>query len=170
MRLRVTLALAGVLLLAGVVAPLLLSPARPSEAQAPRQPIQFSHRLHAGDYQIACQYCHADARRSSYAGIPSVKRCMGCHQIVGAARPEVQKLQAFWKDSRPIEWVRIHKVAGFVHFPHKRHVAAGLACQACHGPVETMVEVEQVAPLTMGWCVTCHTERQAPLDCVACHH
>ena len=59
---------------------------------APRQPVPFSHKLHAGDYRIDCQYCHAEARRSAYAGIPSIKRCMGCHQIVGAQRPEVQDL------------------------------------------------------------------------------
>jgi hypothetical protein len=141
-----------------------------SVAQGPKQPIAFSHKLHAGDFQIDCQYCHADARRSPYAGIPSVKRCMGCHQIAGVQRPEVQKLQAVWKDGRPIAWVRVHKLAGFVYFPHQRHVQKGVACQECHGPVQTMVEVAQVAPLTMGWCIQCHAERKGPLDCVTCHH
>jgi hypothetical protein len=143
-------------------------------APAPRQPILFSHKIHAGDFQIDCQYCHADARRSAYAGLPSVQRCMGCHRIVASRDPELQKevekLREYWKDARPVEWTRVHKVAGFVHFPHKRHVQVGLACQQCHGPVEGMTEVAQVAPLTMGWCVACHAERQGPLDCVACHH
>ena len=167
MRLRVRLGLAG---LSGAVVSLSVELAIAGVVEAPRQPILFSHKLHAGDYKIDCQYCHADARRSSYAGIPSVKRCMGCHQIVAAAKPEVQKLQAHWKDGRPVPWVRIHKVPGFVHFPHKRHVEVGLACQTCHGPVQAMAEVAQVAPLTMGWCVSCHAERRGPLDCVACHH
>jgi hypothetical protein len=147
---------------------------QPPVAPAPAQPILFSHKIHAGDFKIDCQYCHADARRSAYAGLPSVKRCMGCHQIVASRDPvlqkEVDKLRAYWKDARPVEWVRVHKVAGFVYFPHKRHVQAGLQCQQCHGPVETMTEVAQVAPLTMGWCVACHAERQGPLDCVVCHH
>jgi hypothetical protein len=158
--------------LAGVAAAVLsiLALAPDSGAQGPKQPILFSHKLHAGDFQLDCQYCHADARRSSYAGIPSMKRCMGCHQITGAQRPEVQKLQAIWKEGKPIEWVRVHKLAGFVHFPHQRHVQRGLACQECHGPVQTMAEVAQVAPLTMGWCVQCHAERKGPLDCVTCHH
>jgi hypothetical protein len=96
---------------------------------------------------------------------------MGCHKIVAAqGNPEVQKLHQYWTKREPIPWVRIHKLAGFVHFPHKRHVQAGLPCQSCHGAVETMQRVAQVAPLTMGWCVSCHAERQAPLDCVVCHH
>jgi class III cytochrome C family protein/cytochrome c7-like protein len=143
-------------------------------APAPKQPILFSHKIHAGEFKIDCQYCHADARRSSFAGLPSVKRCMGCHQIVASKdaelQKEVEKLRGLWKEARPIEWVRIHKLAGFVYFPHKRHVAKGLACQQCHGEVQTMTEVAQVAPLTMGWCVSCHAERQGPLDCVVCHH
>jgi hypothetical protein len=143
-------------------------------APAPKQPILFSHKIHAGDFKIDCQYCHADARRSTFAGIPSVKRCMGCHQIVASKdaelQKEVEKLRTHAKESRPVEWVRIHKLAGFVYFPHKRHVQTGLACQQCHGEVQTMTEVAQVAPLTMGWCVSCHAERKGPLDCVMCHH
>ena len=145
-----------------------------AEVSAPRQPILFNHKIHAGDYKIDCQYCHADARRSSYAGIPSVRRCMGCHQIVASQdaelQKEVEKLKGYWKDARPIEWVRIHKTPGYVQFPHKRHVEVGLACQACHGPVQAMAVAAQVAPLTMGWCISCHAERKGPLDCVTCHH
>ena len=147
----------------------------PSPIAAPvKQPILFSHKIHAGEFKIDCQYCHAEARRSTFAGLPSVKRCMGCHQIVASRdaelQKEVEKLRAHWKDGRPVEWARIHKVAGYVYFPHKRHVQTGLACQECHGAVQEMTEVAQVAPLTMGWCVSCHAERKGPLDCVVCHH
>ena len=140
-------------------------------APAPVQPIEFSHAIHAGSYGIDCQYCHADARRGVFAGVPSVARCMGCHKIVAAqGNPEVQKVHEYWNRKQAIPWVRVHKLAGFVYFPHKRHVQVGLACQACHGPVETMQRLAQVAPLTMGWCVSCHAERRGPLDCVVCHH
>jgi mono/diheme cytochrome c family protein len=140
-------------------------------APAPVQPIEFSHAIHAGSYGIDCQFCHADARRGVYAGLPSVARCMGCHKIVAAkGNPEVQKVHEYWNRKQAIPWVRIHKLAGFAYFPHKRHVQVGLACQTCHGPVETMQRVAQVAPLTMGWCVACHAERRGPLDCVVCHH
>jgi mono/diheme cytochrome c family protein len=141
-------------------------------APAPVQPIEFSHIVHAGSYRIDCQYCHADARRSPYAGLPSVERCMGCHKIVAAqGNPEVLKIKEnYWDKKQPIPWVRIHKLAGFVYFPHKRHIQVGLRCQECHGPVERMQRVAQVAPLTMGWCIACHAERRGPLDCVTCHH
>jgi hypothetical protein len=178
MRRRVREVLAGFLVSIGAVL-VAGHAAAPANAQAPiapapKQPILFSHKIHAGDFKMDCQYCHADARRSTFAGLPSVKRCMGCHQIVASKdaelQKEVEKLRTHWKDGKPIEWVRIHKVAGFVYFPHKRHVQGGLACQQCHGAVQTMTEVAQVAPLTMGWCVSCHAERKGPLDCVVCHH
>ena len=99
---------------------------------------------------------------------------MGCHQIVASKdaelQKEVEKLRGLWKDAKPVEWVRIHKLAGFVYFSHMRHVQVGLACQQCHGEVQAMTELAQVAPLTMGWCVSCHAERKGPLDCVVCHH
>jgi mono/diheme cytochrome c family protein len=140
-------------------------------APAPVQPIEFSHAIHAGSYGIDCQFCHADARRGVFAGLPSVARCMGCHKIVAAqGNPEVQKIHDHWNRREAIPWVRIHKLAGFVYFPHRRHVQANLECQTCHGPVETMQRVAQVAPLTMGWCVNCHSERRGPIDCVVCHH
>lgn len=165
------------------------------QAAAPVQPIAFSHELHAGQYKIDCQYCHADARRSEYAGIPSVSRCMGCHRITAAGRPEIQKLTAFFNEQKSIPWLRVFKVPEYVYFPHKPHVRAGVGCQTCHGPIETMAVVEaktgqnmvndllnlvglawSSTPLTMGWCVECHTTMnentgtKAPLECMTCHH
>jgi len=69
----------------------------------------------------------------------------------------------------PIEWVRVHRVPDFVTFDHRSHVTAEVACQTCHGPVETMERVRQDATLLMGWCVNCHRAQQATLDCGACH-
>jgi Cytochrome c7 and related cytochrome c len=164
--------------------------------EAPAQPIFFSHLIHAGKYQIPCQYCHAGARRSRAAGLPSVERCMGCHKIVGAQdNPEIGKIHDYWRRGQPIPWVRIFKVPEFTYFPHKAHVQAGVACQTCHGPIERMRVVgAETGPrlgndlmnlvglrppppvLTMGWCVDCHRREnatrgtRAPLDCVTCHH
>ncbi len=137
---------------------------------APTQPIPFSHKLHAGDKQIPCQYCHSSARRSSSAGIPSTNTCMGCHRNVVSDRPNIQKITEAYMKNEPIEWVKVHDLPDYVRFPHKRHVAAGLACQDCHGKVESMDVVEQVAPLQMGWCISCHTEKNAPKTCFTCHY
>ena len=150
----------------------------------PQQPIAFSHKLHAGQKKIDCQYCHAYARRSIEAGIPTVSRCMGCHQYIGVQKPEIQKLTInYWLKKQPIPWVNIYRVPGYVYFPHKRHIAAGLRCQECHGPVETMEQVYlyqsprfKNTTLQMGWCLECHESKsaatglqRAPTDCITCH-
>lgn len=163
---------------------------------APAQPIFFSHLIHAGSFQIPCQYCHSDARRSEYAGLPSVERCLGCHKIIGAQdNPEIAKIHRYWERKQAIPWVRVFKVPEFTYFPHKPHVRANVACQTCHGPVELMRVVgastgrhlkndllnlvgfrPAAPPLSMGWCVDCHRAEnrtrgtRAPLDCVTCHH
>ena len=111
------------------------------------QPIFFSHVIHAGAFQIDCQYCHTGARRSSAAGMPSVERCMGCHKIVAAqGNPEVQKLHGYWERKEPIPWVRVFKVPEHAKFVHKNHIQAGLPCQTCHGRIEAMEQV--AAPVT----------------------
>lgn len=178
-----------------VLTALVLSASLPAaQARGSAQPINFPHTVHVQTYQIDCQYCHADARRSAYAGLPSVTRCMGCHMITAADRPEIKKLAEYAAQGRPIPWERVYKVPEFVYFPHKAHVRAEVRCQTCHGPVETMTTVVATTgptlmndlmnlagmrpagpPLTMGWCVECHraqraTGGSAPLDCVACHH
>lgn len=137
----------------------------------PQQPIEFSHKIHAGDNGIHCMYCHVQARRSPTAGVPSVNKCVSCHQIVAKDRPQVRKLMEYWADQQPIPWVRVHDLPDFVYFPHKRHVQAGVACQTCHGPVETMQRVERVAPMKMGWCLDCHKDHEVQngLDCWTCH-
>lgn len=138
--------------------------------RAPGQPIAFSHRVHAGDYRIDCLYCHSAARISPVASIPSVQTCMGCHKKVAEKAPEVEKVKGYWDREEPIPWARVHKLPEFTRFTHKRHVRAGVACQTCHGRVERMERIEQVASLKMGWCISCHEQRGATKDCLACHH
>lgn len=157
------------------------------QSYEPLQPIAFSHRLHAGELQVACLYCHSGAERSRHAGIPAASTCMNCHRFVTATRgavraedqqakterrvprrvvsAEIQKLYDAVNQQRPIQWVKVHNVPDFVYFDHRPHVNAGVACQACHGPVETMERVRQVNGLGMGWCVNCHRNvNRAGLD------
>ena len=179
----------------------------------PAQPIAFSHRLHAGEMQIACMYCHAAAEVSRHAGIPPVGTCMNCHRYVsaplGALRaedelakkenrkprplvsPEIQKVYNALalngnmardprKTPEPIVWTRVYRLPDFAYFNHSAHVTVGVACQQCHGPVETMDRVKQVPDLTMGWCVNCHRTASASgvasmpvhpsTDCSTCHY
>lgn len=137
----------------------------------PLQPINFSHQIHAGLYQIDCLYCHSNARKSASAGVPSVNKCVGCHELVVPDRPQIRLVMEYWENQEPIPWVKVHDLPDFVHFPHNRHVAAGLECQECHGPVETMDVVSRQAPVEMGLCLTCHRDHQVEfgLDCLTCH-
>src|SRR2546428_2567206 len=111
---------------------------QPAVAKPSIQPITFPHSLHVQTHKMDCQYCHSDARRSEYAGLPSVARCMACHKIAGAALPEVKKLAAYYARGEPIPWGRVNKLPEFTYFPHKAHIRASVTCQTCHGSVETM--------------------------------
>ena len=159
----------------------------------PVQPIAFSHRIHAGDNKIDCNYCHSSARNSKTSGIPSTNVCMNCHMMIdgseitdestgqlkyeGEPSPEIAKIYASvgWDvndkkyiegyEQKPIKWVRIHNLPDLAYFNHAQHVTAGKQeCQTCHGPVEEMDEVFQNAELTMGWCIECHRETKVDVD------
>ena len=181
----------------------------------PVQPIAYSHRLHAGELQIDCQYCHYGAESSRHAGIPPASICMNCHANVTAGFDDVLRerelaerenreprqivspklrvlydavgldadLQPTGEPGTPIEWVRVHNVPDFVYFDHRVHVARGLACETCHGPVQSMERIRQFADLSMGWCMDCHrasaptavtagepAQEHASTDCAVCHY
>ena len=125
----------------------------------PEQPIAFSHKLHAGTYQINCNYCHTGVFKAKSANIPSVNICMNCHNTIKKDSPEIQKLYAAAETKTPIEWVRVHNLPDLAYFNHSQHVnVGGIECQTCHGPVQEMEVVYQYAELTMGWCINCHRE------------
>ncbi|AIM35823.1 cytochrome C [Sphingobacterium sp. ML3W] len=148
----------------------------------PVQPIKFSHQLHAGVNKIECQYCHGGAFKSKNASIPSANVCMNCHNTItgsehydGEISPEIAKIyraldwnpetRAYGNNPKPIQWVRIHNLPDFAYFNHSQHVTvAGVECQTCHGPIETMEEVYQYSPLTMKWCVDCHQTTDVKSD------
>lgn len=139
------------------------------------QPIPFPHIVHAGQFEIDCQYCHFSAERSVDAGIPPVKTCIGCHTLVAgrteSAQAAIQQVRDYDARGEAIPWTRIYKIADHAHFPHVRHINAGVDCTECHGQVQEMGVIEEVAqPLVMGWCVTCHRERDVSTDCTVCHY
>ncbi|MFQ5736758.1 MAG: cytochrome c3 family protein [Thermodesulfobacteriota bacterium] len=137
----------------------------------PVQPINFSHKIHAGDNKVPCLYCHVFAERSRVSGVPNVQRCMGCHKIIKTDSPEIQKVAAYWDNKEPIPWIKVHNLPDHVYFPHKRHVRAGVQCTNCHGDIASMPRVKRVSSLKMGWCLGCHTKRGVKngRDCWTCH-
>ena len=163
---------AALLLLLGASGATLRSsqPAAGAPDGADAGPIAFSHETHVNTAGLDCQFCHAYARRGPVAGLPPLSRCAGCHRFVRPDSPDVARLLARFDAGEPLVWPRIHDLPDHVRFTHKRHVRAGIACSACHGDVGRMQLAEQTAPLTMGWCVSCHEAQQASIDCLTCHH
>ena len=145
-------------------------PAGDPPAAGSAAPIAFSHEAHVSGAGLDCQFCHAYARRGPLAGLPPVSRCAGCHRFVLPDSPEIARLLASFDAGEPLVWPRVHDLPDHVRFTHKGHLRAGVACGACHGDVGSMQLAEQIAPLTMGWCVSCHEARQAAIDCLTCHH
>lgn len=144
----------------------------------PEQPIKFSHKLHAGDNGIDCQYCHNSASYSKSAGIPSPNLCMNCHTYIQEGpqygKEEIAKIYAaldfdpvtktYGPNQKPIKWVKVHNLPDHVYFNHSQHVTVGkIACQKCHGPVETYTVGRQHESLTMGWCINCHRETKVQM-------
>lgn len=155
----------------------------------PEQPIKFSHKVHAGDNKIDCNYCHSSARHSKTSGIPSLNVCMNCHKAIDGSNgktfmyngkeysmtEEIQKIydyldydketQTYGDNPTPVKWIKVHNLPDHVFYSHEQHVTVGeQKCQTCHGPVEEMDVVEQYSPLTMKWCIECHKETAVSID------
>jgi mono/diheme cytochrome c family protein len=131
------------------------------QGYAPKQPIAFSHKIHAGQYEIDCKYCHVGVMKGKSATIPSVNICMNCHnqikQGTNTGEGEISKITRAFNENKPIEWVRIHNLPDLAYFNHAQHVnVGGIECQTCHGPIQEMDVVRQHSLLTMGWCIDCH--------------
>ena len=127
----------------------------------PAQPIAFSHKIHAGQYEIDCNYCHTGVNISKSANIPSVNICMNCHNAIETDKPEIQKILTAYEENKPIEWVRVHNLPDLSYFNHAQHVkVGGIECETCHGPIKEMDVVYQYSELTMGWCINCHRETE----------
>lgn len=140
---------------------------------APEQPVAYSHKTHV-ESGIQCLYCHAQAARSSVAGVPSVERCMGCHEVIAAEDEAVQRVAQYWDRGQPIPWARVNRQPDFVYFSHRPHLGHGVSCESCHGDVGSMEETRPVLSMDMGWCLECHLAQEPEdvkrlVDCIACH-
>jgi hypothetical protein len=155
----------------------------------PEQPIQFPHNIHVG-LQIQCLYCHPGAQRQASAGLPTQQKCWACHgqlrKYSDPAAPvalnlwptELQKLAGYVERNEPIPWVPVYQVPDHVHFNHRPHIAAGFACETCHGDMSKKTVATVGETVNMGWCINCHLEnsvedplkRTKLIDCATCHY
>ena len=122
------------------------------------QPVPFSHEHHVGGLGIDCRYCHTTVEQSSFAGMPSSKTCMSCHSQIFVDAPMLEPVRTSFQLDRSIPWVRVHDLPDFAYFDHSIHVAKGIGCASCHGPVDRMPLMWQDASLLMEWCLACHRE------------
>lgn len=135
------------------------------QGYAPDQPIKFSHKLHAGYYDIQCQYCHTGVEKDKHANIPSANICMNCHNAIKTTSPEIQKIYQAIENDQPIQWVRVHNLPDLSYFNHAQHVKVGkIECETCHGDIKNMEVVQQHSLLTMGWCIDCHRKTEIQTD------
>ncbi|MGH9341777.1 MAG: cytochrome c3 family protein [Acidobacteriota bacterium] len=132
------------------------SPEYTAVGYQPEQPVPFSHQLHVGELQMDCRYCHSSVEVSSVASVPPTQTCMNCHQLVARDSEALAPVRDSFQSGFPIEWIRVHKVPEYAYFNHSAHINAGIGCSSCHGDVSRMVEIRQVEPLSMSWCLDCH--------------
>lgn len=149
-------------------------PVERARGYKPEQPIAFSHVTHVQKNQMECQYCHWSVTKSSYAAIPEVETCMGCHSYVlgqtEEQKTEISKIKEYWDKGEPIPWTKVTVMPNYQKFNHKRHVKAGQACHSCHGQIPEMEVVERVSSMKMGWCISCHRDQGSSIDCYTCHY
>jgi hypothetical protein len=154
------------------------SPAYTDVGYMPRQPIAFSHALHAGELEVDCRYCHASVEVSPVASLPPTTTCMNCHSLVARDSEALEPLRDSIDSGEPIRWVRVHNLPDYAFFDHSVHIGAAIDCTRCHGDIAAMEEVRQTETLSMRWCLDCHRHppdsavleaSTGPVDCTACH-
>ena len=149
------------------------------EGYAPEQPINFSHKIHAGQNAINCVYCHSGVEKSKISNVPSANVCMNCHKAIQegpvAGKKEIAKIYAaldydpakdtYGPNPKPIKWIKVHQLPEHAYFNHAQHVTVGKQeCTTCHGPIAEMDTVRQFTPLTMGWCIDCHRKTEVKME------
>ncbi len=132
------------------------SPKTTDVGYQPKQPVPYSHALHAGELGIDCRYCHSTVDKSAFAALPATATCMNCHARVRNESPNIAKLKESMASGEAIRWKKVNDLPDYVYFDHSAHVNNGVGCVSCHGRVDTMVEVRQTETLSMGFCLDCH--------------
>src|SRR5262245_16412300 len=134
------------------------------------QPIEFPHKTHIAK-QAMCTDCHETVERGPVAGIPSVKTCMICHSQIATDRPLIKEVTSYSEKGIEIPWQRVYGFTQGAHirFNHAPHIVANVDCKTCHVDLAAMTVAERAVDHTMGFCVNCHRQKNAPNDCLTCH-
>ena len=134
------------------------SPETTDVGYSPKQPVPFSHEVHAGQMGLDCRYCHWTVESAAFAAVPSSGSCMNCHESIGPDIKDLEPLRQSVATGDPIRWVRVHDLPDYVYFDHGAHVRRGVGCVSCHGRIDKMEQVYQAKTLSMAWCLECHRD------------
>jgi menaquinone reductase, multiheme cytochrome c subunit len=134
------------------------SPQTTDVGYSPRQPVAYSHQVHAGQMGLDCRYCHTTVEGAAFAAVPPTSVCMNCHATIGSELETIKPLQLSMKTGKPVPWIRVHDLPDYVYFDHHAHVGRCVGCVSCHGRIDRMEQVYQVKTLSMGWCLACHRD------------
>jgi hypothetical protein len=132
------------------------SPRTTDVGYSPRQPVEYSHLLHAGELGLDCRFCHTTVETAAFAAVPPTPTCMNCHARIASESDKLLALRQSFSSGEPIRWVKVHDLPDYAYFDHRAHVGRGVGCVSCHGRVDTMEQVTQVERLSMAWCLECH--------------
>jgi hypothetical protein len=142
-----------------------------SNAVEPKlQPIAFSHKVHSAFFPdcLACHKISPDGQQMSY---PPEAKCMECHVAIHAESPAIVQLAGYYKNQKPVPWVRVCNLPDEVFFSHKRHSEKGkIGCSICHGPVAQYDVITPERATWMNFCIDCHKDKKAPANCRTCHN
>jgi hypothetical protein len=126
------------------------------ERYRPNQPIPYSHRHHVSGLGLDCRYCHTTVEVSQNAGMPSTEICMTCHSQIWTNAAMLAPDRQSLAQNVPIRWTRVYTLPDYVYFDHSIHVAKGVGCTECHGPIGDMAITYKATTLYMSWCLGCH--------------
>lgn len=137
----------------------------------PVQPIAYTHKVHLAN-GMECTDCHTAVETGPVASIPGVQLCMTCHQTIAVEKPEIKKLAGYLERGEDVPWQRVYAYAPSAHvrFDHAPHIRAGVECAKCHGDMTQQTVAVRAVDLTMAYCIDCHKQKQASIDCVTCHY
>ena len=154
-----------------------------------RQPVDFSHQVHADKAGSKCDDCHSFTPDGRFSGVPKLEKCSGCHAaLMGATSEEKSFVDHYVTANREPEWLVYARQPENVYFSHITHVkTAGLKCERCHGNHGTTNNLRpyqedrisgyprdiwgtaSLPAMTMNGCVECHRQSHLEHSCLDCH-
>ena len=128
------------------------------ERYTPPQPVPFSHKHHVSGLGLDCRYCHTTVEVSQNAGLPPTHTCMTCHSQIWTNAEILAPVRQSLAAGKPLRWTRVYTLPDYVYFDHSIHIAKGVGCTECHGPIGDMPLTWKAETLYMGWCLSCHRD------------